>query len=260
MRKIFYLASTLVLATGLASFISNSSQSKLGKELTNQNTDSLKINDITLSKSKAEQLYEELNIAHILKYEAFELAMQGFEKLDFKNKNIISIIDFTLPSTEKRLYVIDLAQKKLLYHSIVSHGRNSGEKYAVNFSNKHGSFQSSLGFYTTEGTYIGGNGYSLVLNGLEKGINDQAKARAVVIHGADYCSEQIIKSTGRLGRSYGCPALPRELTRPIINTIKDGSMLFIYADNPHYLAKSSIINKERTLLAENFQNKSEQSL
>ena len=149
------------------------------------------------------------------------------------------------------MFVIDLKNKKLLYQTIVSHGKNSGDVYATNFSNRHGSHQSSLGFYVTQNTYQGGNGYSLIIDGLEKNINDQAKPRAVVIHGADYCNESVIKRTGRLGRSYGCPALPRELNKPIINTIKDGSMLFIYADNKDYLATSKIVkNKKETMLAQ----------
>lgn len=190
-----------------------------------------------------QELYESLNVGHIIKWEAFDEAMQGYQQLNPKNKNIITIIDFTLPSTDKRMYVIDLKAKKLLYHTIVSHGRNSGEKYATSFSNRHGSFQSSLGFYVTEGTYMGGNGYSLRLDGLEKGINDQAKPRAIVIHGADYCSQDVIRSTGRLGRSYGCPALPRELNKPIINTIKDGSLVYIYANNKQYLASTKMVKK-----------------
>src|SRR5690554_342386 len=97
---------------------------------------------------------------------------------------------------------------------------------------------------------MGGNGFSLRLDGLEKGINDQAKARAVVIHGADYCSEAVIKSTGRLGRSYGCPALPRELNKPIINTIKDGTLLYIYADNQEYIASSEILPVKNRFVAQ----------
>lgn len=202
-------------------------------------------------KSAAELLYDEIGLNGKLNFDAFEKAMIGYENLEFKNRDIITVIDFTLPSTDKRMYVIDMKNKKLLYHTIVSHGRNSGEKYATSFSNRHGSHQSSLGFYTTENTYFGGNGYSLVLEGLEKGINDQAKARAVVIHGADYCSQDVIKNTGRLGRSYGCPALPRELTKPIINTIKNGSMVFIYADNNNYLNASKVLKVAKsTLLAQ----------
>lgn len=199
-------------------------------------------------KSETELLYDEIGLEGKLKFEAFDKAMIGYENLTFNNKDIITVIDFTLPSTEKRMFVIDMKNKKVLFNTIVSHGRNSGEKYAKAFSNRHGSYQSSLGFYTTENTYQGGNGYSLVLNGLEKGINDQAKARAVVIHGADYCSQSVINATGRLGRSYGCPALPRELNKPIINTIKNGTMVFIYAEDPSYMASSKILKKSHTTL------------
>lgn len=206
---------------------------------------------VKTEKSIAEELYEEMALAEMIQFEAFEQALQGYQTLHPRNRDILSIIDFTRPSTQKRMVVLDMNQHKVLYHTVVAHGRNSGENYAVSFSNRHGSFQSSLGFYTTDNTYQGGNGYSLVLNGLEKGINDQAKARAVVIHGADYVSQAMIKNTGRLGRSYGCPALPRELNRPIINTIKNGTLLYIYAKNEAYLAQTKIIHKHpKTMLAQ----------
>src|SRR5690606_2664662 len=173
------------------------------------------------------ELYHDFGLSQTIQFKAFEQAMQGLEKVTVKNKNIISSIAFTLPSTEKRMVVLDLEKKQVLFHTIVSHGRNSGEKYATSFSNKHGSYQSSLGLYLTENTYFGAIGYSLRLEGLEKGINDQANPSAVVIHGADYCSQEIINSTGRLGRSYGCPALPREISDKVINTIKNGTLLYI---------------------------------
>lgn len=195
-------------------------------------------------------LYQELELEGVLDFKAFEEALLGMEVINPENKNILSVIDFTLPSTEKRMVVLDLENKKVLFHTIVSHGRNSGQKYATSFSNRHGSYQSSLGFYLTENTYQGANGYSLRLDGLEKGINDQAKPRAIVIHGADYCSETVIKSTGRLGRSYGCPALPRELNKPIINTIKDGTLLYIYADNQDYITSSEILAKQNRFVAQ----------
>lgn len=213
------------------------------------------ISKIEVTKDPIRELYNEMKLSSVLKYEAFEQAMQGYNQIHPKNQDIITVIDFTLPSTEKRMFVLDLKAKKLLFHNIVSHGRNSGEKYATSFSNKHGSFQSSLGFYLTQETYNGGNGFSLRLNGLEKGINDQARPRAIVIHGADYCSTDVIKSTGRLGRSYGCPALPRELTKPIINSIKDGTLLYIYSQNKEYIASSKMIKKitpnqpENTMIA-----------
>lgn len=197
------------------------------------------------------ELYNDFGLNETIQFKAFEQAMQGLEKINVKNTNIITIIDFTLPSTDKRMVVLDLIKKQVLFHTIVSHGRNSGEKYATSFSNKHGSYQSSLGFYLTEKTYFGGNGYSLVLKGLEKNINCQAKPRAVVIHGADYCSEEVIKSTGRLGRSYGCPALPREINDEVINTIKNGTLLYIYADNKEYLSSSKFIKQKDSYLAEN---------
>ena len=133
-----------------------------------------------------------------------------------------------------------MEKKQLLFSSVVSHGRNSGGNYATSFSNQNGSYKSSLGFYLTENTYQGGNGYSLILNGLEKGINDKAKERSIVVHGASYANPTVAAS-GRLGRSLGCPALPTKLAKPIINTIKDGSVMFIYANNSSYLAQSDIL-------------------
>ena len=131
---------------------------------------------------------------------------------------------------------------KLLFSSLVAHGKNSGDKYATSFSNRNGSYMSSLGFYLTQETYQGSNGYSLRLNGLEEGINDNARQRAIVVHGASYANPSVIKS-GRLGRSFGCPALPQALARPIIDTIKGGSVMFIYA--PIYITQSEILKSER---------------
>lgn len=199
--------------------------------------------------SPTEVLFKSIGLEETMEFSLFERAYLGLLQLPISNKDILTIVDFTLPSTEKRLYTIDLKNRKLLFHSIVSHGKNSGEKYATSFSNRHGSHQSSLGFYSTENTYYGGNGYSLVLNGLEKGINDQAKPRAIVIHGADYCSEKVIASTGRLGRSFGCPALPREISKPLINTIKGGTLLYIHADDKQYLAQSKISPDNKSMLA-----------
>lgn len=204
--------------------------------------------------SETQRAYDSLNLQSILKYEAFEQAMVGYATIPAKNKDLLTVIDFTLPSTEKRMYVLDMKHKQLLFHTIVSHGRNSGGNYATKFSNINGSLQSSLGFYLTDVTYQGANGYSLRLAGQEPGINDQAMARAIVIHGADYCSEQVIRTTGRLGRSYGCPALPRTLNKPIIDAIKDGSLLFIYAGSDEYQATSAILKNRtvpKTLLAQN---------
>lgn len=192
--------------------------------------------------ANGEQLFEEMNLAGTVNFIAFRQAVAGYNKIHQKKKTIMTLIDFSKPSTEKRLFIFDMKAKKLLYSSVVSHGKNSGENYATNFSNEYGSYKSSLGFYLTENTYQGKNGYSLILNGLEKGINDRAKERAIVMHGAPYANPSVAASSGRLGRSFGCPALPPSITKPIINTIKDGSVLFIYANNKDYLAQSSLLN------------------
>ena len=191
--------------------------------------------------NETELIYEQMNLKGLIDFNAFAAAYVGYKKLNNNKNNLLTIIDFNLPSTEKRMYVLDLSKKEVLYVTHVAHGRNSGGNFATSFSNKNGSYQSSLGFYRTAETYNGGNGYSLRLDGLEKGINDLARPRAVVIHGADYCNEAFIKSTGRLGRSFGCPALPQELNKPIINTIKDGSLIFIYADKPEYYALTTVL-------------------
>lgn len=188
-----------------------------------------------------ELLFQQINLDGLIDYKAFESAYFGYKKLNKNNNPLLTVIDFNLPSTEKRMYVLDLTKKEVLYVTYVAHGKNSGDNFASSFSNKSGSYQSSLGFYRTAETYNGGNGYSLRLDGLEKGINDLARPRAVVIHGANYCSEEFIKSTGRLGRSFGCPALPQELNKPIINTIKEGSLIFVYADKPEYYSLSEVL-------------------
>lgn len=207
-------------------------------------TSSNQSNSVNLSDTQI--LYNEIGLEGILNYNVFDQALYGHSNLSryFKNKDIITIVDFTIPSTHKRMYIIDLKNKKLLFHNLVSHGENSGDLYATSFSNRIGSHQSSLGFYRTENTYQGKNGYSLVINGLEKGINDNAKKRMVVIHGAHYCQESVITETGKLGTSEGCPAIPHSLKTDIINNIKNGTMLFIYANDHEYLATSEHIKKQ----------------
>lgn len=193
--------------------------------------------------SSCRQLYAEMELDGVVNYAAFEQAVAGYNKITQKDKEILTLVDFSKPSTEERFYVFDMRHKKLLFSSLVSHGKNSGENYATSFSNENGSLKSSLGFYLTENTYQGRNGYSLILNGLEKGINDRAKERAIVIHGAAYSNPSVIASSGRLGRSFGCPALPQSVSKPIINTIKGGSLLFIYANNKNYLSYSPILSE-----------------
>jgi hypothetical protein len=176
-----------------------------------------------------------------------QTALAGYEILvddkSISRPEVITIIDFSLQSDRERLWVIDLSQGKVLFHCLVSHGRNSGELNAVNFSNTPGSYESSPGFYVTGETYIGKHGLSLTLDGLESGINDKARERAIVIHGAEYVSDDFIRNYGRLGRSLGCPAVPVELSGDIIKTIKGGSCLFIYAPQTSYMSNSRIISK-----------------
>ncbi|MDL2297416.1 murein L,D-transpeptidase catalytic domain family protein [Bacteroidales bacterium OttesenSCG-928-B11] len=183
-----------------------------------------------------------MELSKFFGYDVFKMAICGLENTEVQNKDVLTIIDFSKPSTEERLFVLDVLNHKVLFASHVAHGRNSGWNYATSFSNKSGSHKSSLGFYLTGETYTGRNGYSLVLHGLEKGFNDNAYERAVVIHGADYCDPALISEDGRLGRSFGCPALPRAVNDAIINTIKDGSLLFIYANEQNYIGKSKILN------------------
>ena len=197
--------------------------------------------------SDCQQLYTDMQLENVINYKAFEYALTGAKTIERRNKDIITLIDFSKPSTEERLYVLDIRHKKLLFSSLVSHGKNSGGNYATSFSNEVGSYKSSLGFFVTENTYQGKNGYSLILNGLEKGFNDRAKERAIVMHGASYCNASVAASAGRLGRSFGCPALPPSLTKPIINTIKNGTLLYIYANDKHYLSHSTILSTENSI-------------
>lgn len=180
------------------------------------------------------QLYKDMNLDSIINYTAFEYAYAGYNRIDVKNKDFMTLIDFSKPSTEERFYVFDMLNKKLLYATYVAHGKKSGENYATSFSNKPGSHKSSPGFYITENAYQGRNGYSLTLNGLEKGINDRAKERSIVIHGAAYCDTSF-NEDGRLGRSFGCLAVPEDICESIIDTIKDGTLLYVYTNDKNYL-------------------------
>jgi hypothetical protein len=193
------------------------------------------------------QVYDSLDLGTKgLNFEAFRYALQGMQRMvnmgyQF-NSNIITIADFSQPSYNKRLYVVDLDNYQVLFNTYVSHGRNSGKEMPKKFSNKLSSYQSSLGFYLTKETYFGKHGYSLQLEGLEKGINDNAFRRAIVVHGAEYVNERMISSMGYIGRSQGCPAVPSSVSKEIISTIKDGTCLFIYSPVPAYLQQSDLLN------------------
>jgi hypothetical protein len=176
-------------------------------------------------------------------WNAYSHGYKGYEKIEDEHsinasKPYLTIIDFTLPSYEKRLWLIDMASNKILYHTYVAHGKNSGDVMAEKFSNIPQSYQSSLGFYLTGDTYYGRNGYSLYLKGLEEGINDKAFERAIVMHGAWYANEAMIKKFGRLGRSYGCPSVPEKLHKELINSISHNTVLFIYHSSKDYRTAS----------------------
>lgn len=201
------------------------------------------------SLSQFAYLYDQMNLDSLgLSQSAFDYALQGYNDLvsngQLKNDHILSIVDFSLPSTKKRLFVIDMSNGKLLFNTYVSHGRNSGKEMATAFSNDANSFKSSLGFYVTGSTYSGEHGYSLRLDGKEAGINDNAYSRDIVMHAANYVNESIIKAKGLLGRSLGCPAVPVVLHKAIINTIKDGTCLFLYSPDSFYITHSKMITQQ----------------
>jgi hypothetical protein len=197
-------------------------------------------------------LYQALELARYdLSYTVFRYGMIGYNLMQQQGKlgrkNLLTIIDFTKPSSKKRFYTIDLGARRVKYHTYVSHGRNTGENEAKAFSNIVHSNQSSLGFYTTAETYVGTKGYSLKLDGLEKGYNDKVRERAVVIHEADYVSESWIRKYGRLGRSQGCPALSKEVSREIIDGIKHQTLIFAYYNDPVYLQTSAYLNMDQLI-------------
>lgn len=199
-------------------------------------------------------LYKDVNLDKAgLSLEVFRKAVVGYQNFKQQNlvsneKSIITVIDFTKASNKKRLWVIDLDARKVLHHTLVAHGRNSGEEKAVNFSNVHNSYMSSMGFYLTDKTYYGKHGLSLKLSGMEEAYNSNAMSRAIVMHGADYVSEAFVKQYGRLGRSLGCPALPQEVTKEIVETIKDNTCLYIHTADKTYA--SAFL--DQTLAVESF--------
>ncbi|HNR15823.1 MAG TPA: murein L,D-transpeptidase catalytic domain family protein [Chitinophagaceae bacterium] len=195
----------------------------------------------------ATALYNDINLQQYgLSKEAFEYAWKGYEQLIKKNmirrSNYLTICDFSQSSKKKRLYIIDVDNSKLVTNTYVAHGKNSGGEFANSFSNKPESLQSSLGFYITDNTYIGKHGLSLRINGVDPGFNDKALMRTIVIHGADYVNESRVQQGGYMGRSWGCPAVPKKEATDIITTIKNGTCLFIYHPGKNYLLGSKILN------------------
>lgn len=202
--------------------------------------------------SNKQTLFAQLKLDSLgLSKEAFNYALSGMEKLEkegkLKNSNLLTIADFSQPSSKKRLFVIDLEKGAVLFNTFVSHGRNSGTAVATAFSNAPESFKSSLGFYVTGQTYKGQHGYSLRLEGEEEGINDNAMSRGIVMHSAAYVNEQIAKMQGYVGRSLGCPAIPEKVHKQIIEVIKNGSCLFLYSPDKSYMANSKMLAPDSTV-------------
>ena len=162
------------------------------------------------------------------------------------SKEVLTIIDYSKPSTQNRFWVVNLRNNRVLFETLVAHGKNSGDKFATRFSNRPQSLESSFGVFLTGNTYLGHHGYSLKLKGLEQGINDQAQARAIVVHAASYVNQIIAHHFGRLGRSWGCPALNPAITRPIIDTIKGGTLIFAYYPDRWWLSHLYFLRSART--------------
>src|ERR1700749_1121901 len=196
---------------------------------------------------EAANLYGQIDLKEVgLTKKAFEYALKGYYYLldhHWLNKtNILSICDLSQSSRNKRLYIVDLEQKTVLVNTYVAHGRSSGGEFASTFSNSPSSHKSSLGFYITQGTYYGNNGLSLRVRGMERGFNDKALGRNIVVHGSQYVGPDFLEMNQFCGRSYGCPAVPADESEEIIDLIKEGSCLFIYHPTKKYLTKSKILN------------------
>lgn len=196
---------------------------------------------------KVIEIYESFSLknATMPQLPVFEKAMSGYLKLDEAGKvsnPLLTVIDFNLSSTKKRMWILNMETQEVLFNTYVAHGRNTGGEFAKNFSNTPNSHQSSLGFYMTGETYYGKNGLSLFIDGMEKSFNSKARERYVVIHGADYAEPEFINRVGRLGRSYGCPAVPNKIAKKLIHKIKGKSVVYIHKDNKNYLNNSELLN------------------
>ena len=161
---------------------------------------------------------------------------------DIEPPKTLTVIDYSLPSTKPRLWVFDLERRSLLFNELVAHGRNTGENMSVHFSDTLNSRQSSIGLFVTDDTYVGSNGYSLRLDGLEPGFNSRARERAIVMHGAPYVNPDLAATQGRIGRSWGCPALREAVARDVIDTIRGGGVIFSYYPDANWLKSSRFLN------------------
>ncbi|WP_235184134.1 murein L,D-transpeptidase catalytic domain family protein [Hymenobacter sp. IS2118] len=249
-RRVLPFLAALFLATPIAMPVAKSVAGSTGYQMS---TSGMAASPTNVFDTKLRATYNALGAEQQgLKFETFAKAITGYLNLReagqlANDKQLLTVVDFDLPSTEKRLWVFDLATNETKFHTLVAHGHNSGENEATNFSNTDQSNMSSLGFYATSNEYQGKHGRSLRLEGLDEGFNTNASARSVVMHGADYVSEAFIKQNGRLGRSLGCPALPMDLKDEIIEAVNGGTCLFINKSNAGY--DSKYLNQEAALTA-----------
>lgn len=198
-------------------------------------------------KAKVAELYNSFlnNNASMPNQTVFEKAITGYTKLEEEGKvsnSLLTVIDFNLSSKKKRMWILNMDTKEVIFNTYVAHGKNTGVEFAKNFSNTPESHKSSLGFYVTGETYYGKNGLSLFIDGMEKKFNSNARDRYVVIHGADYAEPEFINRVGRLGRSYGCPAVPNKIAKELINKIKGKSVVYIHKNDKNYLENSELLN------------------
>lgn len=206
-----------------------------------------KIASVPISQTKVKGFDVDSEFEHLSKRapsinpKVLKLALTAYStaKHDGKlKKPYMTVIDYSMPSSKKRMWVFDMSHDKLVYNILVAHGKNTGNLYAKHFSNRPSSKESSLGTYVTDNAYIGSKGYALNLKGLEKGFNDNAYSRRIVIHGAWYANKSFVNKYGRVGRSWGCPAVPKKLAKPLISKIKGGSLVFAYYPDKKWLTKS----------------------
>lgn len=221
--------------------INNSKDSKVAPEL------SIEIEVKKSFKEKVADLYETFSLKNstMPNLSVFEKAIGGYNKLEEAGKvsnPLLTVIDFNLSSKKKRMWILNMNTQEVVFNTYVAHGKNTGAEFANNFSNNVNSHQSSLGFYVTGETYYGKNGLSLFIDGMEKGFNSKARERYVVIHGADYAEPDFIKRVGRLGRSYGCPAVPNKIAKDLIHKIKGKSVVYIHKSDESYLQNSDFLN------------------
>ncbi|MBN2406447.1 MAG: murein L,D-transpeptidase catalytic domain family protein [Elusimicrobia bacterium] len=196
-----------------------------------------------------EGLYRDCGLQNMMDFSVFRWAMIGYGNLSskIKKKGLIAIVDLTRPSKDKRFFLIDLNDKKVLYNTLAAHGDNSGGVYAKSFSNGFGTRKTSLGFYVTGETYHGKYGYSLRMDGYDDGFNSNARERAIVIHGSEDINEEYISKHGMLKTSGGCPALPAGVSKEIIDRMKNGSCVLLYHDNDEYLRGSAYLNADTAM-------------